>query len=128
MALADAGLPPDARTVGAVLAHGTGTPVGDAAEIRAIQQVYGAASERLWVTSIKGHVGHSMAASGVMALVAGVLGMREGRLPPTLGTTELDPEVRFQVALGAPQGLRFSAFQVNAFGFGGQNASLVISQ
>lgn len=125
-ALRDAALGPAA--VPAIFAHGTGTPVGDAAEIRAVQQVWQDATATRWVTSIKGHIGHSMAASGVMALIAGVLGMRDGLMPPTLGTTEVDPEARFRLVLDQPAAVSYSVFQVNAFGFGGQNASLVVGR
>ncbi|WLP92935.1 beta-ketoacyl-[acyl-carrier-protein] synthase family protein [Gordonia sp. NB41Y] len=119
----DAGL--DAREIGAVIAHGTGTPVGDAAEIIAINEVFG---ESVSATSIKGHVGHTAGAAGVMGVLTGLHTLRTNALPPTAGTTDLDPAIRFQVPLGAPGPVTLDAFQVNAFGFAGQNASLVIGR
>lgn len=109
-----------------VYAHATGTIVGDAAESKAIDAVY--AGRPAVVTSIKGHVGHSMASSGAMCAVAGIAGMHDERIPPTLGTRRLDPATRFDLVMERPRSHRYSVFQVNAFGFGGQNASLVISR
>ncbi|HEX3370708.1 MAG TPA: beta-ketoacyl-[acyl-carrier-protein] synthase family protein [Candidatus Cybelea sp.] len=109
-----------------VYAHATGTIVGDAAEARAIDEAY--ADRRPVVTSIKGHVGHSMASSGAMCVVAGIAGMHESTVPPTIGTKRIDPAMRFDLVIGEPRPRTYSAFQVNAFGFGGQNASLVVSR
>jgi 3-oxoacyl-[acyl-carrier-protein] synthase II len=109
-----------------VYAHATGTIVGDAAESRAIDSVY--ADDGAVVTSIKGHVGHSMASSGAMCAVAGITGMHDSLIPPTIGTERLDPATRFDLVRSRPRVHSYSAFQVNAFGFGGQNASLVVSR
>jgi len=109
-----------------VYAHATGTIVGDAAESKAIDTVYNKRSAV--VTSLKGHLGHSMASAGAMCTVAGIVGMREGVIPPTMGTQNLDPQTRFDLVVEGPREHAYSAFQVNAFGFGGQNASLIVSQ
>ncbi|MGC1381289.1 MAG: hypothetical protein WA814_09760, partial [Candidatus Baltobacteraceae bacterium] len=117
----------DAGTAcGVVYAHATATIVGDAAESKAIDEVY--AERPAIVTSIKGHVGHSMASAGAMCVVAGIAGMHEGRIPPTLGTQRMDPRARFELVVERPRSHAYSVFQVNAFGFGGQNASLVVSR
>jgi 3-oxoacyl-[acyl-carrier-protein] synthase II len=127
-ALADAGVGPD--EIDAILAHGTGTPVGDTAEIRAINRLFGRkAREPVAVTSVKGHVGHSGGAANSTALLAGLASMEHQALVPTAGTTEVDPEIRFRVPLrGCPLPLRIDTFVVNGFGFGGQDSSLVISR
>jgi 3-oxoacyl-[acyl-carrier-protein] synthase II len=109
-----------------VYAHATGTIVGDAAEAKAIDDVYGDLTPV--VTSIKGHLGHSMASAGAMSAIAGITGMHEGRIPATIGTENIDPKTRFDLVTSQPRSQKYSAFQVNAFGFGGQNASLVISR
>jgi 3-oxoacyl-[acyl-carrier-protein] synthase II len=109
-----------------VYAHATGTIVGDAAEGRAVAEVY--AGEPAVVTSIKGHIGHSMASAGAMCMVAGIMGMHDSRIPPTLGTQHVDPKTRFELVTQQARAHAYSAFQVNAFGFGGQNASLVVSR
>ena len=109
-------------------AHATGTPVGDPPEIRAINAVYGECAKPLPVTSVKGHFGHAAAASGGMSLIAGLSNMAENVFINTANTTDPDSEIRFDVQLAAPCALEIDVFQVNAFGFGGQNASVVISR
>jgi 3-oxoacyl-[acyl-carrier-protein] synthase II len=108
-----------------VYAHATSTVVGDAAESNAINEVY--ADRQPIVTSIKGHLGHSMASAGAMCAIAGIAGMHQGRIPPTLGTQRTHPEIRFDLVTAQPRAYSYSAFAVNAFGFGGQNASLILS-
>jgi 3-oxoacyl-[acyl-carrier-protein] synthase II len=109
-----------------IYAHATGTIVGDAAEAKAIDEVY--AEHPAIVTSIKGHLGHSMASAGAMSAIAGITGMHEGWIPATLGTERVDPQARFDLVRVQARAYSYSAFQVNAFGFGGQNASLILSQ
>jgi 3-oxoacyl-[acyl-carrier-protein] synthase II len=116
----------EGRNCRVVYAHATSTVVGDAAESKAIGEVY--SGRRAIVTSIKGHMGHSMASAGAMSLIAGVLGMHGGRIPQTLGTQRLDPATGFDLVTGSALETVYSVFQVNAFGFGGQNASLVVSR
>jgi 3-oxoacyl-[acyl-carrier-protein] synthase II len=120
--LADAALAPDG--VEAIIAHGTSTPKGDSAEIRAINDVYQGAP--VVVTSIKGNLGHPSGAAGAQAVVAGVCALRDRKLPHTAGTIRVDPEARFEVVTSAPAAITARRIQVNAFGFGGQNASLVL--
>ena len=109
-----------------VYAHATGTIVGDAAEARAIDALY--AEQPPIVTSIKGHLGHSMASSGAMCAIAAIVGMHESRVPPTIGTQRIDPAARFDLVMSQAREHAYSSFQVNAFGFGGQNASLVVTR
>lgn len=112
-------------SVDVIFAHATGTVVGDAAELRAINAVF--ASRRPIVTGLRGHLGHAMAAAGASSAIAGILGMERDTVPQTLGTRNVEPEANFDVVVGAPKSLQFDAFSVNAFGFGGQNASIVLS-
>jgi 3-oxoacyl-[acyl-carrier-protein] synthase II len=109
-----------------VYAHATSTIVGDAAESKAINEVY--IGGRAVVTSIKGNLGHSMASAGAMCAIAGISGMHAGWIPPTIGTRHLDPAMRFDLVMERPRRYSYEAFQVNAFGFGGQNASLILSR
>jgi 3-oxoacyl-[acyl-carrier-protein] synthase II len=109
-----------------IYAHATGTVVGDIAELRAINATFPA--HRPLVTALRGHLGHAMAAAGATSAIAGILGMERHIVPHTLGTQNVDPEARFELVLGAPRALRYGAFLVNAFGFGGQNASVVLSR
>ena len=124
-AQATAGVAPD--EIDALVAHATGTPKGDTAEIRALNRVF-ADNEDLVVTGLKGHTAHTGAASGAMNIMAGIRAMEAGRLTHIAGTTELDPEIRFDVALREPRSVDVDVFQVNSFGFGGQNASVVIGR
>jgi len=114
--------------VDCLYAHATGTPVGDPPEIRAINALFGERATPLPVTSVKGHFGHAAAASGGMSLIAGLCNMAENVFVNTANTSDPDPEIRFDVQLGAPTALEIDVFQVNAFGFGGQNASVVVSK
>jgi 3-oxoacyl-[acyl-carrier-protein] synthase II len=117
----DAGCP-----VEVIFAHATGTVIGDIAELRAINSTFD--HHPPVVTAPRGHLGHAMAAAGAMSAIAGILGMQRGYVPQTLGTEDVEPEARFEVVLHHPRELHYDAFAVNAFGFGGQNASLVLSQ
>jgi 3-oxoacyl-[acyl-carrier-protein] synthase II len=124
----EAALPGGPAAIQAVVAHGTATPVGDAAEIRAINSVFGDRSDDLYVTSIKGAVGHTAGAAGSMGLIAGLHGMATGTLVHTANTTEVEPDAQFIVPLEKPARVDIEALQVNGFGFGGHNASLVVTR
>lgn len=112
--------------VNAIYAHGTGTPLGDTAEIRAIHDVYGDRLSELAVTSVKGSLGHTGAAAAAMSLVAGLEAARRGLVLATGSTRNVDDEAKFEVVIGAPLSMEVTALQINGFGFGGQNASLVV--
>lgn len=119
-ALRDGGLSAD--DVQYVNCHGTGTPLGDEAETRAVARVFG---DRVPVSSIKGAIGHTIAAAGALECAACVAALEGGFLPGTVGLDELDPEIAVPVV----QAARPAALQVvlsNSFGFGGQNCSLLL--
>lgn len=126
-AIASAGMtPPD---IGGLAAHATATPKGDTAEINAINLVHGKGrAAPLPVTATKGHFGHSGASSGGMSLIALLKGMQDGRFVHVSNIDEPDPAAEFEVVHGAPKALDFDVAQINSFGFGGQNASVVISR
>jgi 3-oxoacyl-[acyl-carrier-protein] synthase II len=111
--------------VGAIIAHGTSTPKGDLAEIRAINDVYRGSAVK--VTSIKGNLGHPGGAAGAFSVIAGLCALADGCLPHTAGTKTVDPEADFEVITGRPEPISSGLVQVNAFGFGGQNASLLLA-
>jgi 3-oxoacyl-[acyl-carrier-protein] synthase II len=125
-ALADADLPADIEVTG-VYAHGTGTPKGDLAEIRALNDVFADRGKDLLVTSLKGHMGHPGSSAAALNMVAGTIGMARGEILQTASTTNLDPEANFDLVLGQPRKADIQALQFNAFGFGGQNASLIMT-
>jgi len=125
LALEDAALT-KRRTVDAIVAHATGTPIGDVPEIRAINHLHG--GRNLPVTSLKGTIGHTGASAGCMNVIAGLHAMHHGVLPPTLGTTQPDPEIDFDVIMHKARPVDVTTLQVNGFGFGGQDASLVVTK
>jgi 3-oxoacyl-[acyl-carrier-protein] synthase II len=121
-ALADAGVEPG--DVGHVNAHGTSTPLNDLAEAKALHAVFGDTVPP--VTSVKGYLGHSLGAAGAIEAVVGVLSVAQGVMPPTAGTTDVDPELGLEVVLGAPRPLERRVVLSNSFGFGGHNGALVL--
>ena len=125
LALKEAGIGADALS--AIAAHGTGTPKGDLAEIRAINALLGARAKDVAVHSIKGTLGHPTGSAGALALVVGLENMAQGELVHTGGTTQADSEIAFDLVLREPRKMSIEWLQLNAFGFGGQNSSLVVS-
>jgi 3-oxoacyl-[acyl-carrier-protein] synthase II len=125
-ALVRAGLRP--IDVGYVNAHGTGTPRGDPAEATAIRDLFAAHADVLPVSSIKGAVGHLMAASGALELAACLLPFQRDLLPGTAHHRERDPACAIRVIAGQPLPARVDVVLSNSFGFGGQNASVVLGR
>jgi len=121
LALADAGM--SASDVSHINAHGTSTPLNDLAEALAVRHVFG--DDAPPVTSIKGHLGHSLAAAGALEGVASVKTLLEQIIPPTAGTTNVDPEVGLDVVMGEPRHTSVDVVLSNSFGFGGHNGSVV---
>jgi len=121
--------------IGLLEAHGTGTPAGDAVELETLRAFFGAAvgdRTRPVVGSVKSMIGHAMPASGMASLIKAALAIHNGVLPPTLHCEDPNPslhETRFRVigraeTWRAPRQARVAA--VNAFGFGGINAHVVL--
>lgn len=123
LALADARIRPE--DVGHINAHGTSTPLNDAAEVEAIAKVFGVPGPP--VTSIKGVTGHSLAAAGGLEAVAAVLSIERGEIPPTAGYATPDPAMTLDIVSGtAARAWTPGPVLSNSFGFGGHNGSLVI--
>ena len=121
LALEDAELSP--ADVRAVNAHGTSTPLNDAAEAEAIRTVFG--SRAVPVSSIKGITGHGLGAAGALEAASVLLSFVHRELPPTMGTTEVDPALDVDVVL-EPRAWEPGPTVSNSFGFGGHNGSLVL--
>lgn len=113
------------EAVGWVKAHGTATPANDAAEARAIRMVFGARISRLPITSLKAAVGHSLGASGAVESVLTVLALNGGYVPQTRGVRIPDPECAMDVVMETARAVEAEMVLANAFGFGGNNASLL---
>ncbi|MGH9101697.1 MAG: beta-ketoacyl-[acyl-carrier-protein] synthase family protein [Acidimicrobiales bacterium] len=121
LAIADAGLEPSEITH--INAHGTSTPLNDAAEAEAIGKLFGVPGPP--VTSVKGVNGHALGAAGALEAVASVLTLAHGRIPPTGGLRNQDPEILLDVVQGAPRDWTPGPVLSNSFGFGGHNGCLV---
>jgi 3-oxoacyl-[acyl-carrier-protein] synthase II len=122
MALADAGVAPE--EIGYVKAHGTATPANDVIETRALKLVFGAGTQ-VPVSSVKSMIGHSLGASGAVEAVAAILALEGQFLPPTLHLEHPDPECDLDYVPCASRAHAFESVLANAFGFGGNNASMV---
>ncbi|NUZ05473.1 beta-ketoacyl-[acyl-carrier-protein] synthase family protein [Piscinibacter koreensis] len=124
-ALADAGL--DAAAIGYVNAHGTATLAGDAAEATSLATVFGAAG--VPVSSTKAIHGHLLGAGGAVELLATLRALDAGRLPPTAGTSAVDPAFALDLVLGEARPAPALAHAMsNSFAFGGTNAVLIASR
>ncbi|MDK8172018.1 hypothetical protein QP735_05690 [Curtobacterium citreum] len=111
-------------TARCVNAHATSTPVGDVGEAAAIRRAVG---EHALVTAPKGAIGHMFGAAGVVETILTVRALETGTVPPTLNLEHLDPAVQLDVVAGAARRSPLRAALNNSFGFGGQNASLVLT-
>lgn len=125
-ALADADLNP--AQVDYINAHGTSTPLGDKVETLAIRKVFGSHAYNIPVSSIKGSIGHLMAAGGVVELIACIKALETGIIPPTLNQEERDPDCDLDYVPNYAREKQVDIAVSNSFGFGGQNASLVIGR
>ena len=125
LALAEAGVEP--HQVDHINAHGTGTKAGDISETNAIRQVFGGQATSIPVSATKALHGHLMGATGALELVAAILALRNAVAPPTAHLWEPDPECDLDyVPLEARPLARAEVAMSNSFGFGGNNAVLVV--
>ena len=122
LAIEDAGL--SASDISLVNAHGTSTPLNDAAEAEAMTHVFGARA--VAVTSGKGVTGHALGAAGALEAAQVLLSMEKKLIPPTAGTTQVDPAMTIDLVTGTARAWTPSPAISNNFGFGGHNGSVVI--
>lgn len=118
-ALAQAGM--DGQSIDYINAHGTGTPLNDACEARAIQDVCPQAA----VSSTKGATGHALGAAGAIEAAFSCISLREGFLPATLNFRQPDPDVSLDLVVNESRSSRPRRVMSNSFGFGGANASII---
>ncbi len=123
LALDDAGLEPGG--IRQINAHGTSTPLNDAAEAAAIAEVFGADS--VPVVSTKGVTGHALGAAGALEAAAVILSMQHRLIPPTANTKVLDDDMSIDVVMGAPRLWEPGPTLSNNFGFGGHNGSIILA-
>ena len=110
--------------------HGTSTPLGDVAEVKAILKVFGDHAYKLNISSTKSMTGHLLGAAGVIEVIAGIMAMNHRFVPPTINhftdDPELDPKLNF--TFNSAQQREVRAFLSNTFGFGGHNSSVIFKQ
>lgn len=123
LALNDAGLTP--ADIALVNAHGTSTPLNDAAEAQAVTEVFGAGA--VPITSGKGVTGHALGAAGALEAAQVLLSIEHQLIPPTAGTQTLDPSLQIDLVVGAPRPWTPGPAISNNFGFGGHNGSVIIA-
>jgi 3-oxoacyl-[acyl-carrier-protein] synthase II len=111
-------------------AHGTSTQVGDIEESRAIERVFGehATSKKLWVSSTKSMIGHLLGGAGAVEAAYTALAIAKGAVPPTINLDDQDPECRLDYVANTARERRIEHAMSNSFGFGGTNASLLLSR
>lgn len=127
-ALDDAGLKP--TDIDYINTHGTSTPLGDLGEIKAIQQVFGDHASKLNISSTKSMTGHLLGAAGAIEVIACLLAINEGIVPPTINhftdDEGLDPSLN--LTFNKAQKRTVNVALSNTFGFGGHNASIIIKK
>jgi 3-oxoacyl-[acyl-carrier-protein] synthase II len=126
--LADAGL--NAEDVDAINTHGTSTPLGDVAELKAISRVFGAHAKNININSTKSMTGHLLGAAGAIEAIASIMTMQYGIVPPTINhenhDDNIDPELN--LTLNVAQKREVNVAMSNTFGFGGHNACIVFKK
>ncbi|MFL2987379.1 MAG: beta-ketoacyl-[acyl-carrier-protein] synthase family protein [Candidatus Poriferisodalaceae bacterium] len=124
LAIEDAGL--SSNDIASINAHGTSTPLNDAAEAEALSKLFGDNGPP--VTSTKGITGHGLGAAGAIEATAVLLTFIHKQIPPTSGFTTPDPEMAaFNLVTGSPQDWEPGPSMSNSFGFGGHNGSIVLA-
>ncbi len=123
--LTDAGM--EAGQIDHINAHGTSTPENDKMEYLATNAVFGEHTSKIPVTSNKSAVGHTISAAGAVEAIFSLLTLEHQRIPPTLNYDNPDPAIPFDVVGNKSRDARVTAVMSNSFGFGGQNASLILT-
>ena len=124
--LADAGMAPE--QIDHINAHGTSTPENDKMEYLATNAVFGEHTAKIPVTSNKSAVGHTISAAGGVEAIFSLLTLEHQRIPPTINYENPDPAIPFDVVGNKARDARVTAVMSNSFGFGGQNASLILTR
>ena len=124
MSLRDAGLNPE--DIDYINAHGTSTPLGDAAETTAIKSVFGSHARKLAISSTKSQLGHLLGASGGVEFVVSMMALQNQVIPPTINLENQDPQCDLDYVANEARQAKLKCVMKNSFGFGGHNACLVL--
>ncbi len=125
-ALADAGI--KAEDMDYIGAHGTGTKMNDSIETKAIKIAFGETAYDMAISSIKSMTGHTLGAAGALSAIAAVQAMQSGFIPPTINLETPDPDCDLDYVPNQARQAEVKVAMINGFGFGGQNASLVLKK
>jgi 3-oxoacyl-[acyl-carrier-protein] synthase II len=125
MALKRAGIDP--AGIDYINAHGTSTPLGDEIELRAVERLFGNSAGKLTMSSTKSSIGHLLGAAGAVEAIFCALAIRDQIAPPTLNLDNPSVETQIDLVPYRPKKMPISAVLSNSFGFGGTNASLVLT-
>ncbi len=127
-ALDDAGMKPD--EIDYINTHGTSTPIGDGAEIKAITAVFGEHAYQLNISATKSMTGHCLGAAGVIEAIASIKAVMHDMVPPTINHFTDDPELdsRLNFTFNKAQQRTVRAALSNTFGFGGHNACVIVKK
>lgn len=127
-ALKDAGIAPE--SVDYINTHGTSTPLGDLAELKGIERVFGEHTYKMNISSTKSMTGHLLGAAGAIEALAVVMAITRGVVPPTINIEELDPAIdeRINLTRDVAQKRDVRCALSNTFGFGGQNATIILKK
>ncbi len=118
----------DPSQISLINAHGTSTPLGDQAEATAIHKTFGPAAESVAVHSTKSMTGHTIGASGAIEAIAVLLALKEGIVHPNINCEDQDPEIRLNIVKETLDNSTIEHVMSNNFGFGGQNAIVILSR
>lgn len=126
--LQNAGLKPE--DVDAINTHGTSTPLGDVAELKAISKVFGAHAPNININSTKSMTGHLLGAAGAIEAIASILAMEHSMVPPTINHSTVDEEIdpSLNLTLNKAQEREVNVAMSNTFGFGGHNACVLFKK
>lgn len=127
-ALKDAGISAD--EIDYINTHGTSTPLGDGAELKAIANVFGEQAFKMNISATKSMTGHLLGAAGAIEAIATILAVKNDTIPPTINHFTADPDIdpRFNLTLNKMQQRPVRAAISNTFGFGGHNAAVVVKK
>jgi 3-oxoacyl-[acyl-carrier-protein] synthase II len=125
-ALADAGM--TAEQIDYINAHGTSTPENDKMEYLGIATVFGERATQIPVSSNKSMIGHTLSAAGAVEAIFSLLTLEHQRIPPTINYDVPDPGIPFDVVPNKARDARVTAAMSNSFGFGGQNATMIMTR
>ena len=125
-ALEDAGL--SVEDIDYLNTHGTSTPLGDVAELKAVQKLFGEHAYKMNISSTKSMTGHLLGATAAVEALACVLAVSRGIIPPTINVEQIDPQIdsKLNLTIGEAQYREVRAAMSNTFGFGGHNSTIIL--